>query len=94
MKQTPEVFKKLHTYIEKYGIKKARYRLSIGAYAMRSLLEWEEGKILNIQTLKKLYTFFDMPFDDFYYSCYSVMPSIKRHEGIVGSVLRAKRIRL
>lgn len=94
MRKIPKIITKVREYHDANGREKTMRRLRIGDYAMDSLLNFSENTRLNTGILRSLYQFFDVNFDDFYYSHFQGIPSIKRHEWIIGNIFRAKRIRL
>lgn len=92
--KTPKIISKVQALVEKCGKQKAMYHLRIGEHALNSLIHYAPGNLLNTGILRSMYMYFNLALDDFYYSHFQDLPTMKRHEGIVGNIFRAKRIRL
>lgn len=90
----PPILKAFHEYCESYGIQRAKGRFSLGDYALKSLLNYDEKRPIRVHTLRKMYEFFDKEFDDFFFQNCKKFPYWKnRYHSVIGNIFRSRRIK-
>lgn len=90
----PKIIDTIKQFVQSYGRHRAMRALGVGEYALNSMLLYEEGDTIHISTLGKAYAYFEMEHDDFFHEQSLRRSSMKKHDGIVGQIFRARRIRL
>lgn len=90
----PKIIDTIKQFVQSYGRHRAMRALGVGEYALNSMLLYEEGDTIHISTLGKAYAYFEMEHDDFFHEQSLRRSSMKKHDGIIGQIFRARRIRL
>lgn len=90
----PKIIDTIKQFVQSYGRHRAIRALGVGEYALNSMLLYEEGDTIHISTLGKAYAYFGLDHDDFFHDQSLRRSSMKKHDGIIGQIFRARRIRL
>ena len=90
----PKIIDTIKQFVQSYGRHRAMRALGVGEYALNSMLLYEEGDTIHISTLGKAYEYFGLEHDDFFHDQSLRRSSMKKHDGIIGQIFRARRIRL
>lgn len=90
----PKIIDTIRQFANSHGKKRTMRALGIGEYALNSLVLYEDGETIHIATLIKAYEYFGLEHDDFFHEQSTRRSSMKKHDGIVGQIFRARRIRL
>lgn len=90
----PKIIDTIRQFTNSYGKKRTMRILDIGEYALNSMLLYEDGSTIHIATLTKAYEYFKLEHDDFFHEQSARRSSMKKHDGVVWQIFRARRIRL
>lgn len=88
----PLIVQKVEEYLTKNSVDRLSRETGLYDWMIVSFLE-NKHTAQNEHTLRRLYKFFNLEVDQYYIDNIYAHPRVKRHEGIVGEVLRYYRIK-
>ena len=93
MENIPPVTQKLREYINTRWRHDLSSRTGLKGKAIDNVCNLS-GSYIRKDTLDTLYDFFNIPHDEFYFSEFIKNPAMKKNEGVIGNILRIRRLKM